>query len=69
MYVACTLGDTLLGNLLTGNGVKPSNIPGQWLIWAGQGTVRTDESLVKAGHDVLMLSHRLTNFELLSKWT
>ena len=45
--------------------MKPSNIPVQWLIWSGQGTFRTDESLIKTGHDVLMLSHCLTNFELL----
>ena len=34
-----TLGTSLLGNLLTGKGVKRSNIPGQGVMWAGEGTI------------------------------
>ena len=38
-----TLGTSLLGNLLTGKGVKRSNIPGQGVMWAGEGTIRAGQ--------------------------
>ena len=34
------VGDTLLGNLLTGKGVKWSRISGRGVIRAGEGTIR-----------------------------
>ena len=35
------LGVSLIGNLLTGKAVKRSDIPGQGLMQAGEGTIRT----------------------------
>ena len=44
-----TLGASLLGNLLTGKGVKRSKKPGRELIWAGEGTIRAGEGIFRAG--------------------
>ena len=38
-----TLGASLLGNLLTGKGLKQSNIPGWRAMQAGKGTIRAGE--------------------------
>ena len=49
-----TLGASLLGNLLTGKGVKRpkySNIHG-WGLWrAGEGTINVGEGALAAGQD------------------
>ena len=45
----CTLGASLLGNLLTGKGVKQSKIPGQGVIRAGEGTIRAGEGTIITG--------------------
>ena len=50
----CTLGASLLGNLLTVKGLKQSNIPGPRVMQAGEGAVRAGE---------LMPPHPLNNFE------
>ena len=46
-----TLGARLLENLLTGKGVKRSNIPGQGVLRVGKGTIRAGKSTITAGHD------------------
>ena len=42
-----TLGASLLGNLLTGKGVKQSKIPGRGVIRAGESTIRPGKVLLK----------------------
>ena len=44
-----TFGATLLGNLLTGKGVKRSNIPRQRVMQSGEGTVQPGEGPIRAG--------------------
>ena len=39
----CALGARLLGNLLTGKGVKHSKIPGRGVIRAGKWAMRSDQ--------------------------
>ena len=51
-----TLGASLLGNLLTGKGVK-SKIPGQGVIKMGEGTIR-------AGTKIFSVTSPLTNFKI-----
>ena len=49
-----TLGASLLGNLLTGKGVKRpkfSNIPSRGVIRWGEETIRAGEETIRAGQD------------------
>ena len=46
-----TLEAGLLGNFLTGKGVKWSNIPGDRVTRAGEGTIRADEGAISTGQD------------------
>ena len=44
-----TLGASLLGNLLTSNGVKRSKIPGRGVMLAGEDIIRAVEGTVRTG--------------------
>ena len=44
-----TLGVSLLGDLVTGKGVKQSKIPGHKSNISGQGVIRADEDIIRAG--------------------
>ena len=49
-----TLRTKLLGNLLTGKGVKlskSSQIPGRGVMAAGEGTIRAGEDTIRAGQN------------------
>ena len=39
----CTLGASLLGNLLTGKRIKLWKMPGQEVMRAGEGTIKADQ--------------------------
>ena len=55
--VAITLGDSLLGNMLAGRGMKSeisereAIMPGLDVIWEGEGTIRADEGTTRASQD------------------
>ena len=46
-----TLGPGLLGNPLTGKGVKWSNIPGRGIMRAKEGTIRAGKGTIRAGQN------------------
>ena len=43
-----TLGNRLLGNILTSKGIKRLNIPGQGVILVGEKTIRAGEGTIRA---------------------
>ena len=46
-----TLGASLLENLLTGNGLKQSKIPGRGVMRVVKGATRASEGTITAGQD------------------
>ena len=46
-----TWGASFLGNLLAGKEVKRSKIPEQWVITAGERTIRKREGGIRAGQN------------------
>ena len=51
-----TLGANLLGNLLTGKGVK-SKIPVRGVLRPGEGTIRAGEWTARAGEETVRAGH------------
>ena len=63
-WISRHVGASLLGNRLTGKGFKWSNIPGQGIMWAGEGTIRACEGTFNVGQEFLVSPHLLANFEI-----